>query len=67
MIHPLWNGSAWEETATQEEIAADQLDLIKPQPTKTELLAVELSLAIAEMQTQMDMAIAELSMAIAAQ
>lgn len=65
MIRPRWNGSTWEETATEEEIAAAQPEPTKPQPTETELFAVELSLAIAEIQTQMDMAIAELSIAIA--
>lgn len=65
MIQPRWNESAWEETAAPEEIVAAQPEPMKLQPTETELLAAELSLAIAGMQTQMDMAIAELGMAIA--
>lgn len=66
---PLWNGSEWSEGGTEEEIAAWEAVEpvpIEPEPSQLELLAVEITMAMAAMQLQNDMAIAELTMAIVA-
>jgi len=65
MIAPRWISTAWEETATPEEIeAAKPEPQPPPPPTESELLAVETMMLIASIQEETMMALAELSMAI---
>ena len=66
---PRWMNGRWTEGGTEEEIAAWEATKPvpeDPQPSQLELLAVELSMAMAAMQQQTDMAIAELTIAMAA-
>lgn len=38
MITPRWDGTIWEETATQEEIAAAQSEPIEPQLSEIDII-----------------------------
>lgn len=65
MLKPRWTGSAWEETATTEEIEAARPKPKEPPPSDLEMLAAEVSLALCQMQSNYDLALAEMSILIA--
>ena len=67
MLAPRWNGSIWVETATPEQIEAAKPEPPPPAPpSDLELLATEFSTMMAMMQEQNDLAIADLTMLMAA-
>lgn len=71
MYKPRWNGHIWEETATEEEIDAIEQarreefggrEVGTPEPDPRDVAIAELTMAMATMQMQNDMAMAEMMM-----